>query len=102
MNSVQSQYSDGVTPRHHLPSARQEYNPDDPTQSIFFVCTEKEFNSMSAEALQSIYEHRHILVYQVRDFDPIIFDEDGLGRLESLVEKKDIQGRFRNFSAILI
>lgn len=88
---VMDGFTDGLPP-HLLPSARKkEYTPE---ASSIFVVDFDDFKSMTAQEVQDIFRHRHILVRN-GPVETRPFNLESLEMLGSLTTKVSMQGRFR-------
>jgi hypothetical protein len=86
-----AEFRDGLPPHLH-PSARsKEYTPG--ASSIFVVDLE-DFRSMTAQEVQEVFRHRHILVRK-SPIETTGFNLDALEMLGSLTTKVPMQGRLQ-------
>lgn len=60
---------------------------------MIFVTTVDAFKALQAAAIQDIFRHRHILVLDVPEDDPLRFDAAGLSKLGPLRGSKEVQGK---------
>src|ERR1700677_1307664 len=89
-DSVESLYKDGVS-LHHLDTARS-IQPNNDASSIF-VSEYSDFMKLHGSTIQSIFQHRHILVLNVSTAD-MSFDGLVLGNVGNIYMPRRIAGKF--------
>ena len=90
MTSVQSGFKKGCPPHHALQAQSVKWKSN---SSHVFVASASKFQKLTAEEIQDIFRHRHILI-PADEVSTTPFNRRNLAKLGSLHAPRCIQGFF--------